>query len=554
MTSENKIDTKTLPDAIPKTRRGISIIWLLPIIAAAIGGWLYYKSIVNAPYEVEIQFKSAEGIEAGKTKVVYKGLPAGTVNNVQLSPKGDAVDVRVGFDPNLKHLIRKNTKFWMVTPTVNLSGVTGLETIVSGNYIAMRPGDGPAETHFTGLDGPPPLDVTAPGLHLILTSAEQPSIEAGSPISYRKHQVGSVQSVRLTENKQSFEIAVHIQPEYQSLVTKGSRFWNASGIHITGSLTDIDIRTESFTSMLKGGIAFDTPDDEEKPVQAENMDKFVLYDDYQEAQSGIVISILFKTGQGLSAKSTKVRFKGLEIGLVDKVRIEPDLSGVTARVVMDPQTRRILREGTKFWLVSPKVSLTEVSGLDTLVSGTYIDVLPNLKGDPSRKFVALDESPAGKAGPGHLDIILQGERRGSVKAGSPVYFRQVQVGEVTGYELASSGDAVNINAVIYKPYVPLVYENSVFYNVSGMDFGLFSGLKTESLEAVMTGGVSFATPEGDAMGKPAKNGRIFQLHEKAQSGWLKWSPNIPLKLKNSPPRKDFPKLKKETDPTNNSEK
>ena len=547
MTEETKIDTEALPSAIPKTKRGISAIWLLPIVAAAIGGWLFYKSIVDAPYEVDIQFKSADGIEAGKTKVMYKGLPAGLAKTVELSPKGDAVDVVIGFDPNLKHLIRQNTKFWMVTPTVNASGVTGLETIVSGNYIAMRPGDGPPANHFMGLEGPPPLDESAPGLHLILTSPEQPSVEAGSPICYRKHQVGSVQGIKVTEDKQSFEIAIHIEPEYQSLVTKESRFWNISGIHISGSLTDLDIRTDSFTSMLRGGIAFDTPDYGEDVEKSQNKERFILYGDYREAQSGISISILFKTGQGLSPKSTKVRFKGLEIGLVEKLQVKPDLSGVSATVAMTPDARRILREGTQFWLVSPKVSLTEVSGLDTLVSGTYIDVLPDLKGKPSRKFVALDNAPARKADLGNLDVILQGERRGSAKAGSPVYYKQVQVGEVTGYELASSGDAVNINAIVYKKYAPLVHENSVFFNVSGVDFGIFSGLKTESLEALMTGGIAFATPEGDDMGKPAKNGFIFELHKEARERWLRWSPNIPLKLRNSPPKKDFPKPQKETD-------
>jgi paraquat-inducible protein B len=431
-----------------------------------------------------------------------------------------------------------------------MNGITGLETIVTGNYIAMRPGDGPPASNFEGLDGPPPLDEKDPGLHLILTASEQPSIENGSPVYYRRHQVGSVQFLAIAENKQFFEIGIHIRPEYQALVTKGSRFWNASGVHISGSIADLDIRTESFTAMLKGGIAFDTPDHSENTSLAENMDRFALYDDYKAAKSGINISILFKTGQGLNPKNTKVRFKGMDIGLVERLQIMPDLSGVTATVVMDPLINRALREGTKFWLVSPKVSLTEVTGLETLVAGTYIDVLPDFKGKPTRNFVALRQAPTKIADPGHLDIILQGERRGSLKVGSPVYYRQVQVGEVTGYELASSGDAVNINATIFKKYFPLVYENSVFYNVSGMDFGLFKGLKTESMEALLTGGVAFATPEGEAMGKPVKNGWIFQLHEKAHSSWLKWAPNIPLKLDKSPPRKDFPKTPEKNDPTN----
>lgn len=549
--SENEVnvDAETLPAAIPKAGRTISAIWLLPIIAAAIGGWLFYKSVINAPIEVVIQFKSAEGLVADKTKVLYKGLPAGKVSGVELSKKGDTVDVHVAFDPATERLIRRNTKFWVVTPTVNMSGVTGLETIVSGNYIAMRPGDGPPASIFEGLDGPPPMDENAPGLRLILTSQEQPSVQHGSPVYYRRYEVGSVQTLSIRKDNQTFEIGVHIHPEFQSLVNKGTRFWNASGIRISGGISDLSIRTESLAAILRGGIAFDNPDPNEGSPPARNLDTFTLYDDYQAAQSGIAITIRFNTGHGLKPKTTKVRFKGIDVGVVEGIQVLPDLSGVTASVSMDPRAGRALREGTQFWLVTPKVSITEVSGLETLVSGTYINIMPDLEGAPSRNFVALGEAPAEVADSGQLAIVLQGDRRGSLKAGSPVYYRQVQVGEVTDYELATTGDAVNINAIIYKKYVPLVHENSVFFNVSGMDFGLFKGLKTESLEALLTGGVAFATPEGEAMGKPARKGWIFQLHDKADGAWLKWAPSIALKLENSPPRKAFPKPPVETFPS-----
>ncbi len=535
------VDPQNLPKAVPETKRRISMIWLLPVIAAAIGGWLFYKSIVNAPVKVVIQFKTAEGIAADKTKVLYKGLPAGKVSEVALSPKGDAVNVQIEFDPDLEHLIRQNTEFWLVTPTVNMTGVTGLETIVSGNYIAIRPGDGPPASTFKALDAPPPLDRSAPGLHLILTSPEQPSVQHGSPVYYRRYEVGSIQTLAIAEDKLSFRIGIHILPEYQNLVTKASRFWDASGFHVSGNISDLDIRMESLTALLRGGIAFDTPNLGETAAPAENMEEFKLYKDYKEAQSGIPIFIRFTTGQGLKPKSTKVRFKGIDIGMVENVTVLHDLSGVTATIMMDPRTNRVLREGTQFWLVSPKVSLSEVSGLDTLVGGTYIDVEPNLDGKPARNFIARSKAPGEKADPGQLEIILQGERRGSLKAGSPVYFRQVQVGEVSDYELASTGDAVNIYVIIFKRYVPLVRENSVFFNVSGMDFGLFSGLKTESLEALVSGGVAFATPEGDAMGKPAQKDQIFALHDQSRGTWLRWAPQIPLKLKHSPPKKDFPK-------------
>jgi paraquat-inducible protein B len=548
MSEDVNVEPRALQEAIPETKRRISIIWLLPIIAVAIGGWLFYKSIINAPVKVAIQFKSAAGITADKTKVLYKGLPAGKVSGVTLNQKGDTVNVEIEFNPSVKHLIRQNTKFWLVTPTVKMTGISGLETIVSGNYIAMRPGDGPPAVTFKALDEPPPLDENAPGLRLILTSPEQPSVQHGSPVYYRRYEVGSVQTLTISDDHQSFDIGIHILPKYKSLVTKDSRFWDASGIHVSGSISDLDIRMESITAILRGGIAFDTPTIDETSTPAEDMENFKLYKDYKEAQSGITIFIRFATGQGLTPKSTKVRFKGIDIGLVEAVNVLPDLSGVTATVMMDPRTDRALREGTQFWLVSPKVSLSEVSGLETLVGGSYINVKPNLKGNPTRQFNALKKAPGETADAGQLEIVLQGGSRGSLKVGSPVYFRQVQVGEISDYELASTGDAVNIFTIIYKKYVPLVYENSVFFNVSGMDFGLFSGLKTESLEALISGGVAFATPEGDAKGKRAENGMIFRLHDKAEGSWLRWSPRIPLKLKKSPPKKKFPKSMDKTSP------
>jgi paraquat-inducible protein B len=360
--------------------------------------------------------------------------------------------------------------------------------------------------------------------------------------------VGSVQTLSISEDLQSFQIGIHILQEYQSLVTKKSRFWDASGIHVSGSISNLDIRMESVTAMLRGGIAFDNPNMGETPAPAKDMEKFNLYKDYRAAKSGIPIFVRFATGQGLTPKITNVRFKGIDIGLVETVDVLPDLSGVTAMVIMDPRTSQMLRKGTQFWLVSPKVSLSEVSGLETLVGGSYIDVKPNLKGEPTRHFSAQKRAPGESADPGQLEIVLQGDSRGSLQEGSPVYFRQVRVGEVSGYELASTGDAVNIFVKIDKQYVPLVRENSVFFNVSGMDFGLFSGLKTESLEALVSGGVAFATPEGDKMGKRVQQGRIFQLHDKARESWLRWAPRIPLDLKKSPPKKEFPNLSEGTSP------
>ena len=175
------------------------------------------------------------------------------------------------------------------------------------------------------------------------------------------------------------------------------------------------------------------------------------------------------------------------------------------------------------------MSITGVTGLETLTSGVYIDMQPG-KGDPQREFVALDEPPVTTKPPEDLKIILTADRRGSLKAGSPIYYRQVQVGEIIGYNLASSADQVHMHASIKKKYAKLVRQNSMFWNVSGInfDFGLLDGGKfqTESLESIMAGGVEFATPNNEEMGEPVKNKTQFQLYDTNEEAWLKWTPKI----------------------------
>jgi len=531
---ETRNGEKSTPELPPvEVREGprISAIWLLPLIAAMIGGWLLYKGVVEAPVEATIHFDSAAGIEAGKTRVVYRGIAVGKVASLALSEDLAGVDVSVDFDRSAEPLLRKNTLFWLVTPQVNVTEITGLETILTGQYVALRPGDGPPQRSFKGLAAPPVVDDEAPGLHLTLIAEELPSVQHGSPVYYRKMQVGTVQTYALAKDRKHFRISVYIEKDFAPLVRKRSRFWNASGVHLSGSLSNFQLRTESLSAMLKGGIGFFTPEYAEEDPPAENKKTFDLYPDFKSAQAGIPITIRFPTGEGLTSGQSKIKFKGVTAGFVDRIRVLPDLSGVSVHAVMDPRAEPLLVADSRFWLVTPKVDITGVSGLETLAGGAYIAVEPG-KGATQRAFVAVDApAPAAKT-PRQLQILLTADRRGSLKAGSPVYYRQVKVGEVTGAALAKTADTVYITCAIEKKYASLVRENSRFWNVSGVgvDFGLFRGgqIKTESLESILAGGVAFATPDEDQMGAKAKNGALFPLYDAPEDAWLAWRPKIPL--------------------------
>jgi paraquat-inducible protein B len=520
-----------LPQVAVRRGRRLSPIWLLPIVAAIIGGWLIYKGVVDAPVTAVIHFDSAAGIDAGKTRVLYRGIPLGKVAAVTLSKDLKGVDAVVDVDPSAEPLLRENTLFWLVTPQVNVTEVTGLETILTGQYITLRPGDGKPARSFKALGAPPAIAAEAPGRHLILVADELPSVQQGSPVFYRRLQVGAVQGYTLAADKKHFEIRVHIEPDFAQLVRKRSRFWNASGIHISGSLSNFELRTESLASLIKGGIGFFTPEYAENDPPAKNSDRFDLYADFQAAQTGVPITIRFPTGEGLTPGQSKVKFKGVTAGFVDKIRVLPDLTGVVVHVNMDPRAEPVLLSGTRFWLVSPKLDITGVSGLETLTSGTYIAIQPG-KGNPQRAFTAVEAPTKTDKAPRHLKIVLTAARRGSLKPGSPVYYRQVKVGEVTAAALAETADHVDIYVAIQEKFAPLVREKSRFWNASGIgvDFGLFRGgqIKTESLESVLAGGIAFATPDNEIMGKRVKNGAVFSLSDTSEGEWLTWKPKIPL--------------------------
>jgi paraquat-inducible protein B len=194
---------------------------------------------------------------------------------------------------------------------------------------------------------------------------------------------------------------------------------------------------------------------------------------------------------------------------------------------------QIVRAGTQFWVVKPEVSLTRAANLGTLVTGQYIEVRPASKASEKQtQFVALDVAPAESVREEGLRLVLSTARRGSIKPGVIVSYREVPVGKVTGFELGPTSDRVLIHVLIEPRYAPLVRSGSRFWNASGIgvDASLFKGVKvrTESLEALLEGGIAFASPDNPEMGGPALPGQTFALHEEVNEEWLKWAPKIRL--------------------------
>lgn len=251
----------------------------------------------------------------------------------------------------------------------------------------------------------------------------------------------------------------------------------------------------------------------------------------------VPITIRFTEGAGVRP-GDPVTCRGVQVGVVKEVGLSGDLAGVVVGVSLARESAALAVEGTRFWIVRPEVSLRGVSGLESLLGPRSIAAVPGVPGSKrASEFDGLVRPPDDAATPveGELIVLLRAARRGSIGIGSPVYYRDVQVGAVRSVRLSDDARTVELAAAVEPRYAPLVRDNTRFYNVSGIgvNWGIFGGLsvRTDSLEALIAGGVAFATP--DRPGAAVTNGHVFDLAPQPDSKWLEWAPAIPLG--NTPP-------------------
>lgn len=241
-------------------------------------------------------------------------------------------------------------------------------------------------------------------------------------------------------------------------------------------------------------------------------------------ERGVLVTVTFQEGHGLVAGDA-VKYRGIAVGSVRDVRLAADTRSVRVLLALRPDASELAREGTRFWLVRPEVGLQRVSGLDTIIGARYVGLWPG-DGPPSREFVGLDQAPiTGLRQPGDISIVIAAPRRGSISVGSPLTFRQMEIGSVESIQLAPDATAVEIAVLVEAPFVHLIRENSVFWDAGGIEVGF--GLKgltaaVESPTALLRGGISTAAPNNP--GRQVSDGHRFTMAEKFEDSWLKWKP------------------------------
>jgi paraquat-inducible protein B len=269
-----------LPRANLKRRQWtFPVLWLVPVAAAVVAGYLVYHRVQQSGPRITIRFKDGSGLKIGQTPIKYRGVTIGEVAGIELSKDHQYVIVDANLQPSAATLARSGAAFWIVRPEVGLGNITGLGTIVSGPYIGVLPGGGAPASKFEGLESSP-VALDRKGLKIVLRSAKLGSLKAGSPVYYRGVEIGAVQEAQLSTNATTVDIRVFIEQRYANLVRTGSKFWNVSGVDIkVGLFRGAEVNVESLRSIVAGGIALATPTDPKEQQPVSDGMAFHLYDD-----------------------------------------------------------------------------------------------------------------------------------------------------------------------------------------------------------------------------------------------------------------------------------
>jgi paraquat-inducible protein B len=250
---------------------------------------------------------------------------------------------------------------------------------------------------------------------------------------------------------------------------------------------------------------------------------------------GPLILIVFSDGSGVEANKTTLEYMGVTAGKVETISLKPSLDGVIVRLRLRKNAAALARAGSKFWIVHPEIGFSGVHGLDTLVSGVRLNVIPG-NGPAEKSFVGLDKTPPPFIRNEGRTFYLEADKLGSLTTGAPVVYRELKVGSVEASRLSDDSTRVRVRIHIDQPFIDLVRTNTRFWNTGGFTFKislLGAEFRDTSLESLIDGGVAFATPDTEPLAAVANDGDQFDLAAEADKDWMKWAPKISIQSQES---------------------
>jgi len=311
--------------------RKLSGIWIIPILALVLGVYMVIHNWMTEGPEIKIAFSTADGLEAGKTKVKYRNVEMGLVEEVHLNDDFDGVIATVKLDRQALQLLRDDTRFWVVTARVGVGSISGLDTLLSGAYIQMAPGLGTeGQREFVALEQPPLTPEGAPGLRLRLISQRASSVSAGDAVLYSGYKVGRVESMTFDPSDRKVHYTMFIDAPYHELVDSETRFWDVSGISLSAGANGFKMETGSMDTVLLGGVAFGLPPGMPKGEPVEHNTEFEMYASYEDIlknpyRYGTHYVISFSQSVKGLLPGAPVEYRGITLGRVKRMLLKESI-------------------------------------------------------------------------------------------------------------------------------------------------------------------------------------------------------------------------------------
>ena len=493
------------------------------------------KTPLQQPGVVTLALTAPEsyGIDAGQPLMLH-GIQIGQVLERTLSAKG--IQFAVAIDPQYRELVKGDSKFVVNSRIDVKAGLDGVEFLgasasewLSGGIRVLPGKKGELKESyplFANLEKAVENSLSdLPTTTMTLTADSLPDIQAGSVVLYRKFEVGEVITVRPRAN--AFDIEIHIKPQYQNLLTKNSVFWAEGGAKVQLNGSGLTVQASPLSRAIKGAISFDNLSGASTTMQ--KGDKRLLFPSETAARAVGSQVTLHAFDAGKLSAGMPIRYLGINIGQVESLKLITERNEVQATAVLYPEyVKTFARNGSRFSVITPQISAAGVEHLDTILQ-PYINVEPG-KGNPRRDFELQEATITDSRYLDGLSIVLEVPDAGSLAIGTPVLFRGMEVGTVTGMMLGNLSDRVMVGLRISQRYQHLVRNNSVFWLASGysLDFGLTGGVvKTGTFNQFIRGGIAFATPPDTPLSPKAQAGKHFLLQESEPKEWRKWGTALP---------------------------
>ncbi|WP_419769802.1 MAG: MlaD family protein [Candidatus Marinarcus sp.] len=501
----------------------------------------YKKAFEKELIQLSLKSNKFYNLEIG-SKIYFKNIAIGEILSYSFPEKFDEVDIHIGIDKKYKHLLNDKTLFYvMTTPLIESQGLNykfnfeGFKPFIFGGIaLIYTPSNKALEknksyyVHESYFDVLTAQNRLKEGYRVNVQLDKNILPTVGMPIVFNKTTIGFVQEYTLSTSTPY--ATLFIENQYKNLLTHRSKFYFKDAINIDFNLNGLKLDIGSLETLINGSVVLNNDFDEEdksikKPYEYKLYKGFnaLPFDKYS-------ITVNFKNIDGLKHNDVDILYKGIKVGKITDIALKEDLNTLEAKGYLFGQYKSLALSDTIFYVVKPNISLEGVEGLDTIVSGSYIQMATKGQGAVSDHFVGYAEKPEISQMQKGLKLTLISDSTYSITEGSYVYYKKIKVGDVESLDLSNDSQHILISIFIYDKYKNLVQEKSKFYNISGInvDVSLFGAtIQADSLSTVIKGGIAFNTPEEPS--KKVQNNATFPLYKEPKSRWLEYNPMIDLK-------------------------